>query len=145
VAVDAEELLSDAAHAALLIRTGDRAHARELLAELDQWYRGDAFSDEPYEEWADGLREEARAVWLRALRDLAGLSRAAGDLDQAVTYLVRLLAVDAYDETVHRTLVEVLVRAGRHGEARRAFDRWCQAMRSIDAPVPTVRILAGRP
>ncbi|WP_433796675.1 tetratricopeptide repeat protein [Actinoplanes sp. CA-252034] len=144
VAVDVEELLSDAAHAALLIRTGDRAHAREVLVELDELYRGDAFSDEPYEQWADGLREEARAVWLRALRDLAGLSRAAGDLDQAVTYLVRLLAIDAYDETVHRNLVEVLVRAGRHGEARRAFDRWCQAMRSIDAPVPTARVLAGR-
>ncbi|BEL05672.1 hypothetical protein Q0Z83_038630 [Actinoplanes sichuanensis] len=145
VAVDVEELLSDAAHAALLVRTGDRAQAREVLVELDRLYRGDAFGDEPYEEWADGLREEARAVWLRALRDLAGLSRAAGDLDQAVTYLVRLLAIDAYDEVVHRGLVEVLVRAGRHGEARRAFDRWCQAMRSIDAPVPTVRVLAGRP
>ncbi|GIF42291.1 tetratricopeptide repeat protein [Actinoplanes xinjiangensis] len=144
VAVDAEELLSDAAHAALLMRTGDRAHAREVLVELDRLYRGDAFSDEPYEEWADGLREEARAVWLRALRDLAGLSRAAGELDQAVTYLVWLLAIDAYDERVHRALVEVMVRAGRHGEARRAFDRWCRSMRSIDAPVPTTTILAGR-
>ena len=25
---------------------------------------------------------------------------------------------------------------GRHGEARRAFDRWCQAMQEIDAPPP---------
>jgi DNA-binding SARP family transcriptional activator len=87
------------------------------------------------------LREEARAVWLRALRSLADLSRGAGELDQAVASLVRLLAADPYDEPAHRALVAVLVRGGRHGEARRAFDRWAEAMRSIDAPAPHPDVL----
>jgi DNA-binding SARP family transcriptional activator len=142
VAVDVEELIRDAAHAAALARRGEPEHARDVLAEVDRLYRGDAFSDEPYEEWADGLREEARAVWLRALRDLAESSRTAGDPDQAVACLVRLLGVDAYDESAHRALVEVLVLAGRHGEARRAFDRWARAMRSIDAPPPAAHVLS---
>jgi DNA-binding SARP family transcriptional activator len=144
VAVDVEELMRDAAHATELIRDGAVEHAREVLAEVDSLYRGDAFSDEPYEEWADGLREEARAVWLRALRDLADLGRAGADPDQAVACLVRVLGVDAYDESAHRMIVEVLVRAGRHGEARRAFERWCQAMRSIDAPPPAAEVLSLR-
>lgn len=141
VALDVEDLLRDAAHGLRLAREGHPERAREILTEVDAAYRGDAFDDEPYEEWADGLREEARAVWLRALRELADLCRRAGDLDQAATTLVRLLVADAYDEPAHRALVEVLRRAGRHGEAQRAFERWAGAMRSIDAPVPTVAVL----
>ena len=58
---------------------------------------------------------------------------------EALGIFVRLLAIDPYDEQVHRRLVASLVRAGRHGEARRAFDRWCQAMQEIDAPLPDPR------
>ena len=58
---------------------------------------------------------------------------------EALGIFVRLLAVDPYDEQMHRRLVTGLVRAGRHGEARRAFDRWCQAMQEIDAPLPDPR------
>jgi DNA-binding SARP family transcriptional activator len=141
VGIDVEDLMRDAQHASELARSGQTERAREILAEVDTAYTGDAYSDEPYEDWAQGLREEARAVWLRALRSLADLSRRAGDFDQAVTSLVRLLAADAYDEPAHRSLVAVLVLAGRHGEARRAFDRWTQAMRSIDAPVPDPGVL----
>ncbi len=142
VVVDAEELMRDAAHAAALART-EPDRAREVLVEVDAAYRGDAFDDEPYEDWAQGLREEARAAWLRALRQLAGLAAQAGEPDQAVAALVRLLAADNFDEPAHRALVTVLRDAGRHGEARRAFDRWTQAMRSIDAPPPDPRLLRG--
>lgn len=141
VDVDVEGLLRDAAHGLQLIRDGQHDRAREILGEVDAAYRGDAFDDEPYEDWADGLREQARAVWLRALRELAQLCRQANDLDQAATALVRLLAADPFDESAHRMLVEVLRRAGRHGEAQRAFHRWAEAMRSVDAPAPDPAVL----
>jgi DNA-binding SARP family transcriptional activator len=54
---------------------------------------------------------------------------------------VRLLVADPYDEQVHRMLVRTLARAGRHGEARRSFDRWVAAMRVIDAPLPDPAVL----
>lgn len=136
VSIDAEELLRDADHAVQLRRDGAPERARELLVEVAAGYRGGAFGDEPYEQWSDGLREEVRAVWLRSLRCLAELSAAAGDVDQAVTSLVRLLAADPFDESAHRGLVRLLQRAGRHGEAHRAFGRWAHAMASIDAPAP---------
>jgi DNA-binding SARP family transcriptional activator len=143
--VDAEELLRDAAHAEEVLTDGDEKRARDLLAEVDALYRGDAFDDEPYEAWADGLREEVRAAWLRSLRRHATLCRRAGEVDAAVADLVRLLAADAYDESAHHALVRTLVTAGRHGEARRAFDRWTHAMEHIDAPPPPPDVLAARP
>jgi DNA-binding SARP family transcriptional activator/ATP/maltotriose-dependent transcriptional regulator MalT len=143
VTVDAEELLRDAVQGGRLARTGDQDRARELLAEADAAYAGDAFSDEPYEDWADAFREEVRAGWLQALRGLVELLRSAGELDRAASALVRLLGADPYDEWAHRTFVELLQSAGRRGEARRAFDRWVEAMRSIDAPTPGPDVLTA--
>ena len=144
VSVDAEHLLQDAAHAAALLRSGDHDRAHEILTEVDARYRGDAFEDEPYEEWADGLREETRAAWLRSLRHLAELRARNGEHQDAASLLVRMLVADPYDEPAHHALVDVLVGAGRHGEARRAFDRWVGAMRSIDAPLPNPGVLRPR-
>ena len=142
LSVDAHELLRDAEHALTLSRAGEQDGAREALAEVDAAYRGDAFEDDPYEAWTDALREQVRAAWLAALRRLTELARDEADGDRAVRCLLRLLSADPYDEWGHRGLVEVLVRAGRHGEAERAFDRWAGAMRSIDVAGPDRAVLA---
>jgi DNA-binding SARP family transcriptional activator len=141
VAVDAEGLLRDADHARRLIGEGATVQARQILLDVDQLYRGAAFEEELDQAWASGLREEVRAVWLRSLRDLADLSRRCGDLRQAVTILTRLLGEDPYDEDAHHALVRILVRSGRHGEARRALDRWSEAMLDIGAPLPDLSVL----
>jgi DNA-binding SARP family transcriptional activator len=138
VVVDAEMLLRDAAHADALLERGESVRAREVLAHVDELYSGDAFAEE-VEEWADGLREEVRDAWGRSMRRLANLHLREARGPEALGIFARLLTVDPYDEKVHRRLVTSLVRAGRHGEARRAFDRWCQAMLDIDAPVPDPR------
>lgn len=138
VVLDADMLLRDAAHAAALTESGDSDRAREVLAHVDELYRGEAFEDES-DEWADGLREDVRAAWVRSVRRLAALQSREGRGAEALGIFVRLLAVDPYDEQMHRRLVTGLVRTGRHGEARRAFDRWCRAMQEIDAPLPDPR------
>jgi DNA-binding SARP family transcriptional activator len=109
--------------------------AREVLEHVERLARGQAFAEET-DEWADGLREEVRAAWGRSMRRLANLQLRAGRGPEALGIFARLLAVDPYDEQIHRRLVTSLVSAGRHGEARRAFDRWCRAMQDIDAPQP---------
>ncbi|WP_139142512.1 tetratricopeptide repeat protein [Humibacillus sp. DSM 29435] len=141
VEIDAEALLGDARHAGELIERGDDELALEILSHVDARYRGDAFEEEPAEEWADALREEVRAAWVRSVRRLATLQARRGRGGDALGLFVRLLSVDPYDEQVHRRLVLSLTRAGRHGEAARAFQRWVSAMREIDAPTPDAALL----
>ncbi len=143
VAVDADDLLADADAAFLLLETGEQQRAEEILRDIDRRYMGVAFEDEPYEAWADGLREETRAAHTRCLRHLAMSYARSGRTGDADALFVRLLLLDPYDERVHRSRVRTLVRAGRHGEARRAFERWAQAMVEVDAPAPDPLLLAG--
>jgi len=144
VVLDADVLLRDAAHASVLLESGDEHRAREVLAHVDALYRGEAFEDET-DEWADALREEARAAWVRSIRRLATLQSRDGRGGDALGILVRLLSIDPYDEQVHRRLVTTLLRAGRYGEARRAFERWHRAMVEIDAPLPDPRVVEPTP
>jgi DNA-binding SARP family transcriptional activator len=137
-------LIRDAEVAAALMESGESDRAAEILADVNARYRGDAFEDEPGEEWADGLREEVRAAWQRSVRRLAALARRAGRLGDAQTLLVRLLVADPYDDKIHQLLVNNLLSAGRHGEARRAFERWRAAMHEIGAPPPDPAVLEPR-
>jgi DNA-binding SARP family transcriptional activator len=141
VRLDLEELLRDAREADALARRGQQHRAQELLSEVEAVYRGEAFEDEPYEQWAEIPREEARAAWSGATRLAARLARRAGHADLAVGHLVRLLGSDPYDADVHRTLVDLLLEAGRHGEARRRLELWAKAMYEIGAPQPDHRLV----
>ena len=145
VGVDADDLLADAEQGAALVAAGDLAAGAEVLAGVDARYRGEAFADEPDEAWATVVREDTRAAWLRSLRHLATVATQQGRSNDASAILTRLLGVDPYDERVHRGLVRNLVRAGRHGEARRAFDRWTEAMHAVDVPPPDPAELGSRP
>ena len=133
--IDVEHFLADVAHGLRLRDRGALAEARRVLVAVERSYAGEAFSDEPYADWTVPLREEVRAAYLRAVRALAELCRIAGETELAVSYLRRLLEQDPYDETVHRTIVEMLAASGRHGEARRAFIRYAEAMSAIGVPL----------
>lgn len=143
VRVDVEDFLDDVAHGFRLHKRGAVAEARSLLAAAECRYAGEPFEDDPYTDWAAPLREETRAAYLRTVRLLADLTRADGDREQAASYLRRLLLLDPYDETAHRTLVAIQVDGGRHGEARRAFARYCAAMVAIGVRPPDKTILSA--
>ncbi len=149
VAVDAYVLLEDADHAAALASSAAGPHevvaATRALDAVDRGYVGDAFEDEPDEAWADPLRESVRAAWIATVRLLATLRTRQGQPSQSHALLQRLLVVDPLDEQVHRLLVRSLCRTGRHGEARRAFDRWAGVMADLDAPAPDPRVLEVGP
>jgi len=155
ITLDAAELLDEAEHGAALLAADDVAGAKVALMQVDALFRGEAFEDEEssdwalegwaHEDWAQALREDTRAAWLRSLRHLATVATKEGRSNDATATLTRLLGVDPYDERVHRGLVRNLVRAGRHGEARRAFARWTEAMASVDVPPPDPAELTPRP
>jgi DNA-binding SARP family transcriptional activator/ATP/maltotriose-dependent transcriptional regulator MalT len=140
VRVDVEDFLAQVAHGRRLVERGAVDEGRTMLMAADADYRADVFEDEPYSDWSTPLREEARAAYLSMLRTLAHVCRIERPT-AAVGYLLRLLERDPYDEPGHRAVVRALVAAGHHGEARRAFDRYRDAMRQIGVRPPDEAIL----
>ncbi|MBF9127905.1 hypothetical protein I0C86_02660 [Plantactinospora sp. S1510] len=141
VRVDVEEFLAHVAHARRLVERGALAEGRTVLLAAERQYRADAFEDEPYADWSGPLREEARAAYLSLLRILAQTSHATSGPTAAVEYLLRLLERDPYDQPAHRALVRALVAGGQHGEARRAFIRYRDAMQAIGVRPPDELVL----
>lgn len=139
VAVDVERFL-DRARRALAAWRAREPDAADRLAAAEAIYTGDFLADDPYDDWAVALREEARSAYLHVARVLAGVVAQAGDADSAARYLLRLLERDPYDEGAHLDLVRAMAAVGRHGEARRAYRAYCARMEDIDvepAPLPT--------
>lgn len=144
VPVDVEEFLTAAAAGLDRFTSGERAEALSLLASAETAYTGDFLEDDPYEDWAVSLREEARVVYLAVARTLARAAAAAGEHDLAVRYHLRVLEHDAYDEEAHLGLVATLAAAGRHGEARRRYRIYGQKMDELGVE-PTPFPSASRP
>jgi DNA-binding SARP family transcriptional activator/Tfp pilus assembly protein PilF len=137
--LDIEGFLGEAAAASRLARAGDSAGARARLEAAESLYGGDFLEEDPYEDWAVGLREEAQATYISIARSLAEAAAAEGDADVATRYYLRILERDPYDEGAHLGLVSALVAAGRHGEGRRRYGFYAAKMEEIAveaAPFP---------
>jgi DNA-binding SARP family transcriptional activator len=127
VDVDVERFLSSAAAARHAVAAGDGRAARLLRAAADL-YAGDFLDEDPYEDWAEVLRDEARAVYVGLLRALAAHS---ADVDGRVHWLLRLVHREPYEEDAHLDLVRVLREAGRHGEAHRRYRAYAARMAEL--------------
>ncbi|HEU4919842.1 MAG TPA: BTAD domain-containing putative transcriptional regulator [Candidatus Limnocylindrales bacterium] len=143
--LDVETFLAEAAAAARLARSGDRAGARTHLEIAEALYGGDFLEEDPYEDWAVGLREEAQATYIAIARSLAEAAAADGDADGATRYYLRILERDPYDEGAHLGLVAALVAAGRHGEARRRYGFYAGKMEEIAVEAAPFPASPGRP
>ncbi len=136
VDVDVERFLAATADGLDCLRRGDIARGLPILNTATVLYTGDFLEENPYDDWAVALREEARAGYVAALRLLA---RHATDPDAAVTHLLRILETDRYDEQAHLGLVHGLADSGRHGEAHRHYLNYRRAMDDLGvepAPFP---------
>ena len=131
VVVDIEIFVKEA-EGGLALRSAGRADdARESLEHAESLYGGDFLDEDPYADWAVGLREEARALYISVARALAEDALLAGNADRATRSFLRILGRDAYDEHAHLGLVSALELAGRHGEARRAYGLYVSRMEEI--------------
>jgi DNA-binding SARP family transcriptional activator len=124
--LDVESFL-DAAEAGLRgWRSGASQDAVPQLEIAEEAYTGDFLEEDRYEDWAEPLRNEARAVYVDVLRALAEATRAG-------KYYLRIIERDPYDEQAHLGLVNALEAAGSHGEARRAYRAYVARMQEIGA------------
>ena len=134
VPVDVEAFMKAATEGLALDRRAD-ASAKASLTAAANAYGGDFLDEDPYEDWAIPLRDEARTTCVSVLHALAGLAESAGAVDEAIHHQQRILDLDPWNEAAHVGLVRVMERAGRHGEARRYFQAYASRMNELGVPV----------
>jgi DNA-binding SARP family transcriptional activator len=136
VDVDIERFLAAVSAAQDSCAEGSPDGAVRLRAAA-QLYKGDFLADDPYEDWAQPLRDEVAAAYVTVLRALAAQSP---DTDEKARYLLRIIHRDPYDEQAHLGLVRALEQAGRHGEARRRYQAYAERMAELGIdPAPDRR------
>ncbi len=122
--VDAHEFEALAAQGGRALRSGDPAHAAELLKRALALWRGEALADAAGLSFAiapaAGL-EEAR---LRAIGDRIAADLALGSPpDALVTELSDLVAAHPLREPFHTLLIRALLAAGRRADALAAYEK----------------------
>lgn len=98
------------------------------------------------EEWALLARDAHRERLLEVLERLAGSREAAGDLDEALEWSRRAVAVDPLSEDAHRNLIGRLAAAGDRARALMVYRALAERLRrelSV-APSPATRALVER-
>lgn len=143
VSVDVEDFLSQAA-AALDADRVKSPDTTTLLTAAVNAHTGDFLEDDPYQEWSNAMAEEVRATYIALLRALTRRLREAQDTDTTVRYTLRLLEQDPFDEEANLGLIEVLLNAGRLGEARRHHHRYVRRMTEIGVPPSPLSALLSK-
>jgi DNA-binding SARP family transcriptional activator len=141
VDIDVEQFIADAAEGRRRLAAGDGDRAARLLNEAAARYLGEFCADDPYADWAAGLRELAKHTFVDTSFELAGLADAKGEHSEAIRSWLRILDVDPYDEDAHLGMIRSLLAQRRHGEARRAYRAYCARLAELDldaAPFPAL-------
>jgi DNA-binding SARP family transcriptional activator len=123
-------------------RAGDRTVAVAALTAAEEAYGGDLLEDDLDATWLVDRREALRSRYVAVARMLAGLV-AEDDPDHALRLLLRVLDRDGYDEPAHLEVCRTLLKAGRHGEARRRHRLYEERMAELDLPAVGFASLAA--
>jgi DNA-binding SARP family transcriptional activator len=137
--VDVNGFLDLVADATRLDQAGRSAEALARWRAAEAAYTGEFCEEDAYADWAVALREQARLAYVQAAGRIAAAEEAGGRYEPAARYWLRLLERDPYDERAHLSLIRVLERAGRRGDARRRYQAYAEVMRELDlepSPMP---------
>lgn len=132
--VDAFERLLD-------VGMADTQATAELVQAVDL-YRGPLLPEDEQASWCLYAREHLKQRYLAALRALCAREHAQGRVDAAVQALRRLVDAHPADESAHRALMEMLVKAGRYQEARGQYEKCRAALASELGSVPSAQTRA---
>lgn len=126
--LDYQDFLSLVHWANRLRLRGEQEAALAAYESAARTYAGDFLEDEPYSDWCVAERQYLRETLLSALWEAAALRLERGDGEGALSCHRRALLVDPVREDVHRELMRVLWREGRHGDALRQYRLCCEAL-----------------
>lgn len=115
---------------------GDSRGAIEQFEKAAALYQGDLFEGDHTAEWCEWERDGLRATYLDSVRRLARLSVLAGESERVLEHIPRALSIDPFCEDLHRHLIEALIDAGRHHEARERYNACERILREELGTVP---------
>ncbi len=104
-------------------------------------YVGEFLPDDVYEDWTARTRDEARAKFVAATRSAAQHAQDRLAFAEVAEHARSLISLDRYAEDAHRMLVNALRASGDVGEARRAHERWSEAMAELGVRVESFEIV----
>lgn len=97
-------------------------------------YRGEFLPEDIYEDWTMAAREQARLIYVRAMRKLIIVATTTGDNEQAAAFAHRILESDPFDEEAHCQLVIALATGGHLAAARIAHVSYVGRMDELGVP-----------
>jgi predicted ATPase/DNA-binding CsgD family transcriptional regulator len=86
-------------------------------------YTGELLPRDPYEEWAEGRREELRQLFLALLVELASLHKERGEYGPGIEALRRVVVEEPTREEAHIGLMRLYALGGRQAEALAQYAR----------------------
>ena len=112
-----DELLERSAHEPTRL-------ARRSLEQALALVRGEVFEDEPYADWAQGLRSTYQGRVLGAHLEAADAALAELDYTGALAHTEAAAALDRYSERAHRSAMLAFYALGRQHEALETYRRF---------------------
>jgi SARP family transcriptional regulator, regulator of embCAB operon len=126
--VDVEEFERHYHAARRAEQTGDAKAALRSYELAAQLYEGDFLADDPYVEWAAGIREALRVQAIEAQCRLMTLYAGRGDHGGATLLGRRILSVDPCNELVHRQLMTSYALSAQNHLAMLQYHRCRKAL-----------------
>ena len=127
-----ERLVSQAA-AAL---NQDRQKARQLYNKALDLYRGD-FVEDISAQWCEEIRAYYRKIALDILRNLAQICYDDKAYAESQTFLVRALALDSLDESIHVAIMRCLEAVGDRDGVQRQYKKLVKTLDDLGVSVPS--------
>jgi DNA-binding SARP family transcriptional activator len=120
--LDAKLVTSDVAEFHELVRANSAGALLETIGRFDgELFAGIDVHATDFDHWAREQRFLFRRQLIEAIERVVAHCNAAGDLAGQLTALERLVRIEPTRERAHRTLMELLVRLGRHTDALRQY------------------------
>lgn len=129
---------------ALTAAPADSAYSVRLLEAAAECYTG-PFLDGDDADWILEERERLHSLFIRGASELLRFYGRDQRYEEGIAIGRRLLALDPFRESIHRSLLILLVLNGQQAEALRHHERWAEAFRrELDIePMPqTLRLAA---
>jgi DNA-binding SARP family transcriptional activator/ATP/maltotriose-dependent transcriptional regulator MalT len=99
-------------------------------------YRGDVLPDDPYEDWAETPRNQARRIMLRLLDLCADAAAERGDLDETRRVIELTIDLAPYDDARYLRAATALLEQGRRGAALTVVRRARAALAELGLKPP---------